>query len=239
MMDFGDIDTDRVWTGWTTNFSGSSSSSRRKGRSRARPPGSDRAAAAEPRAAETGDSRRGAAAGAPPPRRRTDRGREPFPRRRPAAACGCGSAGRDDAADGARRAGPPGHRVTATIALHAAVQDRSAIPGLQPGHCADAAGGTERAARGRALRGAMLDAAFLWTPPADGLSTCDMTSEPLVAAVPEAVAQRSAPDRSGLPPSPMRPSSSMAGATVRSLRRHDRRLSPAGFRRASARRPRG
>ncbi|PTM55024.1 LysR family transcriptional regulator [Phreatobacter oligotrophus] len=80
--------------------------------------------------------------------------------------------------------------VTATSALHAAVQDRlgrfrACYPDialtLQEGQSAQLVD---------ALRGASLDAAFLWTPPADGLSTCDMTSEPLVAAVPEAVAQR-------------------------------------------------
>ncbi len=103
--------------------------------------------------------------------------------------------------------------VTATSALHAAVQDRlgrfrACYPDialtLQEGQSAQLVD---------ALRGAMLDAAFLWTPPADGLSTCDMTSEPLVAAVRRPWRSASAPDRSGLPPSPMRPLSSMAGAT--------------------------
>lgn len=80
--------------------------------------------------------------------------------------------------------------VTATSALHAALQDRlgrfqARYPDvaltLQEGQSAQLID---------ALRGAMLDAAFLWTPPADGLWTSEMTSEPLVAAVPAAMAQR-------------------------------------------------
>jgi len=80
--------------------------------------------------------------------------------------------------------------VTATSALHATLQEQvgrfhARYPDvaltLQEGQSAQLVD---------ALRSGKVDAAFLWTPPADGLRSYDMMREPLVVAVPQAVAQR-------------------------------------------------
>lgn len=79
--------------------------------------------------------------------------------------------------------------VTATSALHACVQERlgrftqrypDVALTLQEGQSAQLVD---------ALRAGTLDAAFLWTPPANGLWSCTMMAEPLVAAVPADMAR--------------------------------------------------